>query len=185
MKDKEHKKALEEERLIRAVRASQKGETDAFGVIYDAMADRIYRFILFRIQHRETAEDLTHTTFLKAWENINGYKEFPEAKFSTWLFQIAYHTVIDHYRKKRDEIGIDSLGDAIAIVPNNASTLQEVRTLIDGFRRLSPDYRSVLQLRLIEGFPVEETARILKRSPVATRVLQHRALRRLRQVLEV
>ncbi len=172
---------FDEEKMLEYVAAAQQGNAEAFGAVYDSLADKVYRFILFRTRHRETAQDLTHVTFLKAWEGIRSYERKQNTKFSTWLFQIAYYTVIDHYRRQKPEVELNSILNAVSVPGGQHEAMQD---LVENFERLPADYRSVLQLRFIEGFSVEETAVILKRSPVATRVLQHRALRRLAKLLQ-
>ena len=62
---------LEDEHNL--VARAKEGEAEAFGLLYDFYMPRIYRFVLFKVGHREEAEDLTHQVFLKAWENVEKY----------------------------------------------------------------------------------------------------------------
>ena len=51
------------------VREAKSGDSEAFGTLYDAYLERIYRFVYFRVEDQQTAEDITSQVFLKAWEN--------------------------------------------------------------------------------------------------------------------
>ncbi|HEX2908083.1 MAG TPA: sigma-70 family RNA polymerase sigma factor, partial [Phototrophicaceae bacterium] len=62
----------------------------------------------YRVGNNQQAEDLTATTFLKAWRARDQYTQHLSA-FSTWVFSIARHVAIDHFRQQRDEITFDSL----------------------------------------------------------------------------
>jgi RNA polymerase sigma factor (sigma-70 family) len=76
---------------------AQKHEQSAFGELYDMYAQRIYRFISFKIATREQAEDILQETFLKAWQALPKLK-LEKLYFSAWLYTIARNLVNDHYR---------------------------------------------------------------------------------------
>ena len=83
----------------------QSGEADHFIALYDKYIDKIYRFLLYRIQHAETAEDLTSQTFLKALDNIHAF-DASKGTFQAWLYKIAYNSLIDHYRKHKPTLDL-------------------------------------------------------------------------------
>src|SRR5262245_50670383 len=96
--------ALEE---ITAMRSEQDlvtqaiaGDTEAFGELYGLHRESIYRYIIVRVESAAEAEDLTGQVFLKAWEALPGYEQ-REARFSSWLYQIARNLVIDHQRARK------------------------------------------------------------------------------------
>src|SRR3989338_7003410 len=99
---------LEDEQRI--VERAKGGEAEAFGLLYDHYLPPIYRFVLFRVSHREEAEDITHQTFLKAWEGIHRYSPQGHA-FGSWLYRIARNAVIDAHRKRilHHHVGIDEV----------------------------------------------------------------------------
>jgi len=98
------------EKQIKAlVRQAQQGDTEVFSEIYDLYAPKLYNFLYARLRHKETAEDLLSTVFMKAWDNLGSYQPRASAKFSTWLFQIANFTLIDHWRTKKDVIDMSKV----------------------------------------------------------------------------
>ncbi len=164
-----------------------KGEAEAFGLLYDSYQPQIYRFIYLKVSHREEAEDLTHQVFLNAWQKINNYafRGFP---FSSWLYQIARNQVIDHYRVKKIVINIeeddvaDTETETIAELIDKNLGIEKIRTIIS---QLNPSHQDVIILRFIEDFSPKETAKILGRSETAVKLLQHRAIKNLKKILNV
>jgi RNA polymerase sigma-70 factor (ECF subfamily) len=84
---------------------AQKGDTEAFGQIYDALVKPVYRYIYYRVD-AQIAEDLTEETFLKVWQNLKKYKK-GKHPFSSWVFKIAHNLVCDYYRKHQTTSEID------------------------------------------------------------------------------
>lgn len=74
--------------------------------VYRRELPRIYNFFRYRVGCRATAEDLTSTTFEKAWRGRDGFRR-DEAAFSTWLFAIARNVATDHFRRKRVEVPLE------------------------------------------------------------------------------
>ena len=93
---------------LELIKASQNGQNEAFGELYDEYIQRIYKFIYFKTHHRESAEDLTSRVFIKAFEKIKTYNE-GKSSFSVWLYRIARNTVIDHYRTNKIDINIEDI----------------------------------------------------------------------------
>lgn len=65
-------------------------------------SDTLFRFALLRVNDRETAKDLVQETFLAAYRNIENFKG--EISEKNWLFLILKNKIIDHYRKKSNEL---------------------------------------------------------------------------------
>lgn len=87
--------------------------------VYRRELPRILNFFRYRVPDRATAEDLTSTTFEKAWRARGRYRR-DQAAFSTWLFTIARNVAVDFYRRRRPEV---PLGDAID--PPSGTTPEE------------------------------------------------------------
>jgi RNA polymerase sigma-70 factor (ECF subfamily) len=167
------------------VERAKSGESEAFGVLYERYASRIFRFLCAQLPDDFEAEDLTTEVFLRAWGSLRRYRErgYP---FSTYLFKIARNALIDHWRKTRldPRHSLDELGDLPARVLEpgelviRAQDRQDLRKVLAGLRE---DYRLVLVLRFINGLSPLEVSHVMGRSEGAVRVLQHRALKALRK----
>ncbi len=180
-----------EENLIKhAIR----GESSAFGSLYDEYQPRIYRFIYLKVGHREEAEDLTHQVFLNAWKNVKNYR-FQGFPFSSWLYQIARNQVIDHYRTKKTAFTLDdnrdneeenSNGDNFLTEDNNFNLdiRSEIAAVQEAIKKLIPEQQDVIIMRFVEEMPHREIAASLNKPESTVRVLQHRAIANLRKTLK-
>jgi RNA polymerase sigma-70 factor (ECF subfamily) len=90
------------------VRQAQAGQSESFGLLYDAYIKKIHDFVYYKTLHKNTTEDIVSEVFLKAWKNI---KQFQDGNFSAWLYSIARNAVIDNYRKQTNLINIDDCWD--------------------------------------------------------------------------
>ena len=90
------------------IEQAQAGKSEAFGELYDFYIKKIYDFVYYKTLHKNTAEDIVSEVFLRAWKNIN---QFKDGSFSAWLYAIARNAVIDNYRKQQDLIDIDDCWD--------------------------------------------------------------------------
>jgi len=176
---------LEDEHNL--VARAKEGEAEAFGLLYDFYMPRIYRFVLFKVGRREEAEDLTHQTFLKAWEHVETY-ESRGYQFSSWLYRIARNTVIDHHRKSRPQVNIEDLGDDI--LQSESSQAKDLdlkiewRTLLEAIYKLKDVEQDVLIMRFVDELTHKEVAKAIGKTEGATKVIQHRALKNLKEITD-
>lgn len=173
---------VEEQQIQAWVKEARQGNSEAFGSIYDIYSSRVYNFLLGKLRHKQTAEDLLHTVMLKAWSNLASYQPRADAKFSTWLFQIANFTLIDHWRTRKESVEIEKIDNLVAYA-HSPQLYEEYEYLWIGLSELPLDYQTVLDLRFKQDFSVAETARIMNKSEVGVRVMQHRALKMLKNKL--
>lgn len=184
---KQGKIDLSEEEIQILIARVQDGDPGAFDEIYSYFARSVYQFVWFKVGHTQTAEDLTSHVFVKVWEAIGRYKPQNDAKFKTWLFQIARFTVIDHYRTRKQVDNIDDIAYKIGSDEDLAEEYgrnQDAVVVRDMISQLSEKYRAVLTLRFINDLSVRETAEILEKTEGHVRVLQHRALKKLQPLLK-
>jgi len=159
----------------------QKGDYEVFGRLYDKYIKKIYNYIYYKTYHKETAQDLTSQTFIKALDKINTY-DLNQSSFSAWLYKIAYHTVVDHYRSQKTEINIDDVwglsdDDDLAIDLDNKELLEQVRKYL---QKLKPEHREVLILRLWQEMSYQEIAEITGLSEANCKVIFSRTIAKLR-----
>ena len=173
--------------MNKLIQQAQAGNKQAFGQLYDEFADRIFRFILLKVGGKQQAEDILQETFIKAWQALPKYK-VDGGNFSAWLYKIAGNTVTDYYRKIYRRPETLELNEAIDIAAPHLITDQiqlqaDIETLKQSMNLLPATYRQVLELRFVQDFTVTETASILRKSNLAVRLLQHRALKQLKIIL--
>jgi RNA polymerase sigma-70 factor, ECF subfamily len=150
-----------------------------FGVLYERHAATVFRYLYGQTGSRETAEDLTSTTFLRA---LAAFPRFQSAQpFTPWLLRIAHNTLIDH---RRATTRVTRLLARIAGMRVEYAYSHPVDDDAAHFLALTAGLpstqRAALALRFLAGLELEETAAVLGRSRAATRMLLVRALRTLR-----
>jgi RNA polymerase sigma-70 factor (ECF subfamily) len=171
----------EQDLIARAVQ----GDADAFGDLYERYLARIYRYVFYRVNDAAEAEDLTETVFLKAWEALEDYR-LRDVPFGAWLYRIAHNVVVDRHRTHKETLTLEGhlvLHDTVSSPEDSLDQHETIESVAHALAQLSPVHRQVLILRFISGLSHAETARVLKRSEEAVRVLQHRALYALRELL--
>jgi len=170
------------------LKQSQEGDPEAYGVLYERYAPRVFRYLYGHMSNRLDAEDLTEEVFLRVWRSISNYRD-QGVPFLAYLFRIARNALIDHYRRNASTKQDASVEDIIlrdqGPGPGEAVTsMLEHEKLRRTMGRLRDDYRTVLVLRFLGELSPEETAQVMGRSAGAVRVLQHRALLALRKLME-
>lgn len=162
------------------------GDRDAFGRLYDLYSERVYRHVYYKVGNHAEAEDLAAQVWMNALRAIGRYKQMGRP-FVVWLLSIANNQVIDHYRAQKDRTSIDDPG----LWLSDGSDLEEeaIRDynnteLREAILQLRPDHRKVVVLRFIDGLEYADIAAIMDKEEGNIRVIQHRALRALRKVLQ-
>lgn len=175
---------MTDEELKIALEACQKGDRTAFGKIYDRYAERLYKFIYLRVGHKEIAEDILSDSFVKVWTKIS---QVNSAKaFSSWIFQIAKNNIIDYYRVRKSTIAIEeveqTLEDAANPIEETELRLDQKRILL-AMQNLPTDQQQVIRYKFFEDLTNAEIALIMNKTEGAIRVIQHRAIVRLQEML--
>lgn len=168
---------------------AQQGEADAFGELYYRHAKTIFRFLSAHVNDFQDAEDLTEEVFLKAWRFLSSYRN-QDVPFLAYLFKISRNVLIDYYRRSANsqhQVPIDEypIQDSHADPDETTTQNLEIQELRNTLQKLREDYRTVLVLRFISGLSSEETSVVMGRSTGAIRILQHRALSALRNLLDI
>lgn len=168
--------------LAALVQQAQGGDRDAIAKIFERLQHRIYRYVYMRTSSREVAEDLLQTTFLEMIRALPRYKVQNDAKFTTWLFQIARFRLIDYYRQQGRTVALDDAPEVAAEHITPADPWQGAQ-IERALQTLPEKYQTILHLRYREDFTTPEIAAAMKISALNVRVLQHRALQALKKAL--
>ena len=182
-------KAADSARIEELVLAAQKGDGNAFSVLYEEHVEKVYRYIYMRVGQVEEAEDLTQEVFLHALKAIASYHE-RGGLFVSWLLRIAHNLIIDYYRQQKgrkvillsQEEGIDavtlSTGQA-----ERAEQHMEALELKRAIDKLPPRQKQVILLRFGAELSISEAAVVLGKSEGTVKKLQYEALAKLRKLM--
>lgn len=174
------------------VAESQLGCLAAFQRLVERYESRVFR-VAERIAHsREDAEEILQDAFVQAYKNLSRFRG--DSRFYTWLVRITINEGLMKRRRRRfNEISIDVQTDEGLIPceiedlgpnPEQRCSQAELHCLLEAtIAQLSPAYRTVFQLRDVEGFSTEETAQALALSPTTVKCRLRRARFQLRESL--
>jgi RNA polymerase sigma-70 factor (ECF subfamily) len=171
------------------------GDRTAFGELFDAYQKQILRFLCFKLPTEEDAADVMSQTFMQLMEYA---KTTRIENFSALLYKIARNNAATFYQRHERERGNVSFNEKILsevekthyVLPDVEGVEEEspfalfskeqVRRFI---RRLEQDDRDVVVMRFEEEMSVRQIAEIIGKTENATRVMIHRALQRIRNMI--
>ena len=172
-----------------------KGDFDAFEQLVEKYEGRIFRHLRKMVKDNQLAEDLLQETFLNAYKGLDKFSG--ASSFSTWLFRIATNNALMYLRKKRpetleydDEIGTDLEYAGMTVSPNFVNTPLDLLLSKEGKKKIEEAieclpliYRTVIILRDVEGFSLEEVSKIMDSTVAAVKSRLHRARHAVRESL--
>jgi RNA polymerase sigma-70 factor (ECF subfamily) len=174
-------------RLIALVELARKGDSEAFGMLYDHYQGSVYRFLFYRTRSSTLAEDLTSETFFRALRSMQSFR-WQGKDFGAWLMTIARNLATDHFKagRTRLELTTEDMGlhDDATEGPETsvlASLTNEI--LLKALTELPAEQKDCLIMRFLQGMSIAETADVLGRSEGAVKQLQLRGVRNLAKLM--
>ncbi|WP_121253222.1 sigma-70 family RNA polymerase sigma factor [Nocardioides ferulae] len=177
----------ERTRLIALVELARKGDTEAFGLLYDHYQPSVYRFLFYRTRSAALAEDLTSETFFRALRSMTGFR-WQGKDFGAWLMTIARNLATDHFKagRTRLELTTEDMGQHDDSTEGPESAVLAGLTneiLLQALTQLPNEQRDCLVMRFLQGMSIAETAAVLGRSDGAVKQLQLRGVRNLAKLM--
>jgi len=163
------------------------GDGAAFGALYDALAPRLFAYLLRQTRSRTRAEDLVQQTFLQIHRARGSFLQ--GAEVTPWAFAIARRLLVDSIRRGRREVLTDgdAPGDEPMAPDAPADELVQAQQTADrlarGLARLPENQRVAFELLKHEGLSVAEAAGALGITATALKLRAHRAYEALRALL--
>ncbi len=157
---------------------------NGFDRLYMKYCEQIFRYHIARTGDKEEAQDLTSQTFIAALERLSSFRA--EGSFAAWLFSIAHHKLVDHYRrKKRIEASSQAVLETEQFIPideimQNRSEFSHILAAMD---RLNDERAEAVRLRFFGGLKSKEVATVMGKSESAVKMLVLRGLNDLRASL--
>lgn len=170
------------------IRLAQRGDFNAFEVLYDNYFDQVYNRVWYLIP-KQDVEDVTQETFTAAVKSLKNFRG--DSKLSTWLRTLTNRQIANYYRSRNrtDPAETMDIEDIDTVKPLNysqktdATNVDDMMMLREGLDTLPEHYREVILLRFADGMKFKDIARITDRSIEATKSLFRRAITTLRNQL--
>jgi RNA polymerase sigma-70 factor (ECF subfamily) len=173
--------------LCAAIALARDGEEEGARVLYRWLNPSLLRYLRFYAGN--AAEDLASEVWFSVAKALRTFEDGP-GELRALLFAIARRRAVDHYRRKARTpqlVAIDAVPDPAArddaelLAVELLTTERAIGELVGD---LPPEQAEIVLLRVLGGLEVAEVAALTGKSPVAVRVAQHRALRKLRTLRE-
>ncbi len=146
----------------------------------------LYSFIYYKVQNREEAEDITQETYVKAISFLNR-NDVNILECRKYLKFIAMNVIRDQWRAKKRQsssVNIEDVNPEEMALEDFTDSLTEKNRIEEAMSCLTREQQTVIELRIIKGYTVAETARLMQKKEGAVRVLQLRAVKALARILE-
>ena len=160
-------RAVEDADLIQQ---AARGGVEAFNLLVSRWEKRVYNYLLRITANREDALDLTQDVFLKAYQNLRKLDD--PGRFAPWLYRIAHNEAYSMFRKRRPETDVEEVQPeasetGITVGGSSVFPIELSLAVASALKRLSPEQRESVVLKIYQGFKFEEMAEILS-CPVST-----------------
>jgi RNA polymerase sigma-70 factor, ECF subfamily len=167
-----------------SVNSLSNGITELFGELYEQYLPKVFQYVSYRVGNRSEVEEITSIIFEKALTKFRSY-DSRKASFSTWIFSIAHHTIIDYYRRSSREqkykVEVSSRSIEFAAPPEDEVTrLEEVQKLRECLSLLNHNEQELISLKFSGDMTNREIARITGLSESNVGTILCRAIRKLR-----
>ena len=183
---------VSEHQLITRARS---GDRDAFAALVEAHADRVYGAVRRFGVSRSEPDDVAQEVFLRAWRGLPRFQE--RARFSTWLYRIAFNEAQRHLTKESpravipdparpdEEDPVTAIPDAPHLAPEAQAVDREFEEILQrALAQLPSDWRAAVVLRDIDGLSTEDAAAVVGARQAAFKSRLHRGRMQLRTLLE-
>ncbi|MGE5073835.1 MAG: RNA polymerase sigma factor [Anaerolineae bacterium] len=166
--------------------AARKGNPEALGQIFDTYAPALFRYAVRLCHDPAEADRIVGDVFAQLLDQLSSGRG-PRTNLRSYLYQIAYHVLVDHVRDASHVSSMDealNLPDGVQSVAAQVEEQEMLRELEYAVAHgLTGEQQHVIMLRFVEGFSLQETADITGKKVNAVSVLQNRAITKLRQLL--
>jgi RNA polymerase sigma-70 factor (ECF subfamily) len=171
------------------VLARSRASPHAFSDFYEDISPGVLRYFVMCTRDPQVASDLTHETFMKAFEHRREFRGASDKQAAAWLWRIAHNELKQHWRSRSAELaavqrlGLEHviLSDGEVLEGEQFVAAEELREQLRRALELLPDdQQEVVRLRFVDDLSYDEIAQKLGVSNDAVRTRTSRALRALR-----
>lgn len=164
----------------------QQLDAQVVGAVYDRYFPDVYRFVFYRLNNEQVAEDISSDVFVRLLEAINK-RRGPQTNLKGWLLSTASHIVADHlrhaYRRPTEALSERMPDSAASPLIDEIDRREKVDSVRVAYEQLTSEQQNVLALRFGDGCSLDETAKVMQKNVNAVKALQFRALAALQRFI--
>lgn len=164
----------------------QVGDLNSIEEIYSATWEPVYRYIYYKVQNREEAEDITQEAYVKALSYIKKNNIRIDTCIS-FLKTISLNVLRDKWRKSKRQgtsVNIEAINPEEIALEDPTELVAQREFIKSALGLLNDEQRTVIELRILKGYSVADTAKLMNKKESNVRVLQHRSLQNLTKILK-
>ena len=162
------------------------GQTNYFSYIVERYQDIVFSIALKVLKNREDAEEMAQESFIKAYKSLHTFKG--TAKFSTWLYRIAYNSCISEVRKKKQHFvstgDVEIKDETEELNLDGVPAENRAKYVKTALEKLHEEEYTLVLLYYFEDQSIEEISKVTKLSASNTKVKLHRARKKLYTILK-
>ncbi len=129
--------------------------------LYNLLSGKMFAVCLRYAKHREAAEDLLQEGFVKVFTNIDKFRK--EGSFEGWVRRIVVNTAVEHYRKSTKMYPVVNVDDVNKDIPwTDSGDELELEDVLKMINKLSPGYKTIFNLYVVEGYSHKEIGELLE-----------------------
>ncbi|MGH3347971.1 MAG: RNA polymerase sigma factor [Nocardioides sp.] len=181
----ENRGPVDEREDVTLLAAVADGDSPALRVLYDRHAPWLQARLLRRCNDSEVVLDVVQDTFVAVWRDARKFRG--DGDVGGWLWGIAFRRMVSRLRSRKQVVLMPEWdAGPVALIPAAEDQVLlgvEYGDLADALRRLSPEFRSVVQAVVLDGLTTREAGRMLGVRPNTVKTRLHRAKAQLRQSL--
>jgi RNA polymerase sigma-70 factor, ECF subfamily len=163
-----------------------RGDFKSIEEICSSTWEPLYRYIYYKVQNREEAEDITQETYVKTLSYLQK-NSINSDKYIGFLKTVSLNIIRDRWRRGKRQgtsVNIETINPEETAVEDPTEESAQRSLVEDALGKLTEEQSKVVRLRIIEGYSAAETAIIMNKKEVTVRVIQYRALKALSSILE-
>jgi RNA polymerase sigma-70 factor, ECF subfamily len=156
-----------------------------FSEIYKSLWPQVYKFIYYKVQNAEEAEELTQEVFQRVYRQFTR-SSIGEDKIKAYTLTAARNIVYDAWKQRRKDstiIRLDEVSEKGFEVAEESRSIEDNLLVKQALRELTDEDRNIVQLRIIKGYSISEVSKMLGKPEGTVKSLQFRALQKLREKL--
>jgi RNA polymerase sigma-70 factor, ECF subfamily len=176
-------KALKKEADERLLVEAAQQDPARFADLYELNFERVYAYVVKRLQDRTESEDVTSEVFHQALANLKRF-EWRGIPFAAWLFRIAANLISDRWQRSGREVCDEDAVESAQVSPAEIEEVERRATVFRLVDTLPAEQKRVVVLRFVEQKSIKEVAKEVRKTEGAVKQLQFRALSTLRARME-